>query len=246
MDGGNVSDNDSVSHVSDSLPSSEGEVFMESPTCDELDEICRNLPPYYDIMEFNEVIEPSPIVEEEDVDLYPPEEMTYRSTNWKDACLWTASESMFEKVAYNVTPYFLPILNLGKDIEGKWRLSDWDGDDVVECDNIRDIFKLSPREGCTRDQMRVEYVKGWVSNVTDGGNVKGLYATFRLYDGTRTIRVSLHNDTSTHKAISTGVLRDGCVVVLYHVVVFINANPPPGVCSHRLSAGFSNVLEYFG
>lgn len=53
MDGGDVSD---VSHVSDSLSASSGgsESYISDLSDNAADEICRNLPPYYDIMEFND------------------------------------------------------------------------------------------------------------------------------------------------------------------------------------------------
>ena len=141
--------------------------------------------------------EPAPIVEEEDTELYPPEKEAYRSTNWKDACLWTASLAMFEKVAYNVTPYFIPILNLGKYTpDGPWKLSVWDGGELVECDRIADILKLKPRNGCTRDQMRIEYVKGWVSHIRSDDMAtrargRSPFAKFHLYDGSSTIPVTI-------------------------------------------------------
>lgn len=99
-----------------------------TPSDNELDEIIRNLSPWYDITQFTDICEPTPIVEEEDFDLYLPDEEEYRSRNWSEACHWMASEEMFEKLTYNVTLYFVSVLNLGKDTpEDQWRLSTWDG-----------------------------------------------------------------------------------------------------------------------
>ncbi|XP_074336039.1 protein FAR1-RELATED SEQUENCE 5-like [Apium graveolens] len=49
--------------------------------------------------------------------------------------------------------------------DGPWRLSEWGGGKLVECDRIADIRKLKPREGATRDQVRIKHVKGWLSHL---------------------------------------------------------------------------------
>ena len=73
---------------------------------------------------------------------------------------------MFERVACNLTPYFLPFLNLGKDYpDGPNKVSLWDVGDIVTCNRIADILKLRPRPSCTCDQMRIKYVKWWVSHL---------------------------------------------------------------------------------
>lgn len=253
MDGGDslsegthVSDSLSdVTHVSDSLSDSTSlSGSLVSLSDNAADEISRNIPPYYDIMEFNDPIGPPPMVEEEDDELYPPEEEAFRRNNWSDASFWMGTPQVMERVAYNVDPYYLPILYLGKDSLGNHKASMWDGGWLEYCDTIGDIFKLRPREGCTRDQIRVEYVRGWVSHLRDA-RAPNCFAKFNLYDGSRLIRVRLWNDRNTHTSVTTGVLREGCVVVLYHVAVFINMNRPFGRHSHRLSSGYSNVLAIF-
>ena len=236
-----ASDVDSdVSHVSNSF--SDSEEICDSPTFSEMEEACHEL------SELAQLYEAPPQSEEEDEELYPPEEEAYRARNWAEACQWCASDNMFETVAYNVTPYFHPNLNLGKDsLDGPWDPPVWD---IVECDRIADILKLRPREGCTRDQMRIEYVKGWVSHLRgdDTGKwTRGLapFCKFRLYDGSNTIRVTIRNDHNTHANVTHGVLREGCVVVLYWVTCFVRGDAPPRTFTHRLSAGFSNILAIF-
>ncbi|XP_017233041.1 protein FAR1-RELATED SEQUENCE 5-like [Daucus carota subsp. sativus] len=179
------SDDESVSHVNNSI-SDLGEM-CDSPTFSFLEEACRELdelaemyeaPPYSEEMcdsptlsfleeacrELDELVqmyEPPPQSEEEDTELYPLEEAAYRSRNWTEASQWCASDNMFERVTYNLTSYFLPFLNLGKDYhDGPNKVSLWNGGEIVECDRIADIMKLRPRPGCTHDQMRIEYVKG--------------------------------------------------------------------------------------
>lgn len=75
------SDVESVSHVSNSFSDSEGSVSLflgdgmcVSPTFSELDEASREL------TDLARMYEPPPQSEEEDMDLYPPEEEAYRST----------------------------------------------------------------------------------------------------------------------------------------------------------------------
>ena len=269
------SDDESVSHVSNSI--SDSEEMCDSPTFSFLEDAIRELdelaemyePPshseemcdspsfsfleeaIHELDELAQMHEPPPQLEEEDTELYPPEEAAYRSRNWTEACQWCASDNMFERVAYNLTPYFLPILNLGKDYpDGPNKVSLWDGGDIVTCDRIADIMKLRPRPGCTRDQMRIEYVKGWVSNLHGDDTGKWItrkepWSKFRLYDGSNSIHVTLWNDHNTHANVTEGVLREGCVVVLYWVACFIRDDATPGHSTHRLSGGFSNILVVF-
>ena len=158
---------------------------------------------------------------------------------------------MFERAAYNLTSYFLPILNLGKEYPGgPNKVSPWDGGWIVECDRITDIHKLRPRAGYTRDQMRIEYVKRWVFHLDGDDTVKWItgkapIAIFRLYDGSSSVRVTIWNDHNTHANVTDGVLREGCVFVLFWVACFVRADAPPGTSTHRLSGGFSNILEIF-
>ena len=139
-------DSELVSHISNSF--SDSKEMCVSPTFSELEEACRQ------VDQLAQMYEPPPQSEEEDTELYPPKEEAYRSRNWTEACQWCASENMFERVAYNLTPYFLPLLNLGKDYpSGPNKVSSWDGGDIVSCARIADILKLRPRAGCTHDQM---------------------------------------------------------------------------------------------
>ncbi|KAL8155314.1 hypothetical protein AgCh_000625 [Apium graveolens] len=109
----NTSDDESVSHVSNTFSDS-GSEFEDcmSPTFSELDVIAREWSE--GLERFNE----GPLVEEEDPKLHPPEEEAYRSRVWAEACHW-----------------------------------------------ILDIRKLKPRGGATRDQVRIDHVKGWVSHL---------------------------------------------------------------------------------
>lgn len=257
--GDNNSDHsgDSISHVSNSFSDSNpsdswytGEGVGVSPTFSEMDEVSRELAQWSNSMEFTYISESPPVVEEEEINLYPPEEEAYRQNNWNEACRWMGTQERYELVEYNPTPYFLPILNLGNNTpDGRFKISGWGGGDLVQCDRIADILNLRPREGCNRDQMRIEYVKGWVSNVR-GGEKKHrgtCFARFRLYDGSSTIPVTIWNDSNTHPwKLTTGIIRESCVVVLYHVACFVDVAAPPGNPRHHLAAGLSNVLRICG
>ncbi|KAL8117841.1 hypothetical protein AgCh_015659 [Apium graveolens] len=185
-----------------------------------------------------------PHVEEEETNLYPPDEEAYRAKNWIEACNWMEGTKPWRLVNSHPDPYFLPILNLGNNMpDGKWKKSGWNGGKLVKCDRIADIINLRPREGCNMDQIRIKYVKGWVSHLTGGteGERRTCFARFRLYDGSNTIPVTIWNDSNPYPwKLTEGHIRDGCVLVLYHIACFVDTTQ--GVAQHRLSGGLSNIL----
>ena len=104
-----------------------------------------------------------PMVEEEDFDLYPPEIEAYRKNNWDMGYRWMSSGEMDAKIKRFPKPYFLPIMNLGRETPGgRWRMGSWDGGEPLKCDRIAEIKKLRPDGTFLRIQKRIEVVKGHV------------------------------------------------------------------------------------
>ncbi|KAK1379595.1 hypothetical protein POM88_026339 [Heracleum sosnowskyi] len=202
----------------------------------ELDELVRNskifdfVPnnaPEYDLIPSNvRNGSPPPLVEEEDFCLEPPEVEELKARLWSEACNFISSGQAEWKVSIYHLSYKYP----------------WDHG-TKNCEWISDIGKLEPSgKQC---KHRVRFVKGFVRSLDyDPPETlpMRLRARFKLYDGSCVICVSLWDDSLEKRAISGGIIRENCVLVLYDVPVLFKNQ---GVPCYQLSIGYSNILAVF-